>query len=299
MCPRLAVLVLAAWLALPAVARAGQSAIPAAFADPGLGGRAMAMGGAGVATDGRATDLAWNPAGLSALAGTSVWAMQAEQFGLVPATVLGGARPWGERRGTAVALLSSGDVLLRENTLFLGLGQRLGPVALGATLKLRHATFGPESGGEGVEGSAWGAGLDLGLLLRRGPTRYGLVLAEALSDLRWSSSGLGNYHEGVPPTLKAGLGLEAAPFSVAADLELALESERAHKAALGLEWRVHPVLALRGGMSQRLDTEELRFLTLGAGLGKDLEGGRRLQLDSAYSFHDLGGSLRVEVSLVL
>ncbi|MCB1163456.1 hypothetical protein KDL67_12300, partial [bacterium] len=62
---------------------------------------------------------------------------------------------------------------------------------------------------------------------------------------------------------------------------------------------VHPVLALRGGMSQRLDTEELRFLTLGAGLGKDLEGGRRLQLDSAYSFHDLGGSLRVEVSLGL
>lgn len=293
------ILALAAWLAPATIAQAGQSAIPAAFADPGLGGRAMAMGGAGVAADGRATDLAWNPAGLAALAATSVWAMQGEQFGLVPATVLGGARPWGDGRGAAVALLSSGDALLRENTLLLGFGQRLGPVALGATLKLRHAAFGPESGGVGVEGSAWGAGLDLGLVLRRGRTRYGLVLDEALSDLRWNSSGLGSYHEGVPPTLRAGLGLEAAPFILAADLELALESERTHKAALGLEWRVHPVLVLRGGLSQRLDTEELRFLTLGAGLGKDLEGGRRLQLDSAYSFHDLGGSLRVEVSLVL
>ncbi|MCB9515007.1 MAG: hypothetical protein H6693_02310 [Candidatus Latescibacteria bacterium] len=292
-------LALAAGLALPGAARAGQSAIPAAFADPGLGGRVMAMGGAGVAADGRATDLAWNPAGLTALAGTSLWAMQGDQFGLVPSTVLGGARPWGEGRGVAAALLSGGDALLRENTLLVALGQSLGPLALGATLRLRHASFGPESGGDGVDGSAYGAGLDLGVVIRQGPYRYGLVLDEALSDLRWSSSGLGDYHEGVPPTLRAGLGLDAAPFSLAVDLELALESERAHKAALGLEWRVHPVLALRGGMSQRLDTEELRFLTLGAGLGKDLEGGRRLQLDSAYSFHDLGGSLRVEVSLGL
>ena len=57
------------------------------------------------------------------------------------------------------------------------------------------------------------------------------------------------------------------------------------------------MLALRAGLSQRLDTEEQRFLTLGLGLGQDLEQGRRLQLDSAYLFHDLGGSLRVEARL--
>lgn len=287
---------------VPAV-RAGQSALPGAFADIGLSARAMGMGGAAAAGFGRAADLSGNPAALAGLAQSELGALQTEQFGLVPTYYLAGARPLGGG-GVGLGLLSSGDALLRENTLLIAGGHSLGEsglgaLALGIALKLRHAAFGPEGDTPGIEGSAYGGGLDLGLQLRRGSARYGLFVEELASDLRWESSGLGRYHEGVPPTLRAGLGLDAAALSLAADLEFALESERAHKAALGVEWRPHAILALRGGLSQRLATEEQRFLSAGLGLGANLEGGRRFQLDAAYLFHDLGGSLRLEAALLL
>jgi hypothetical protein len=229
--------------------------------------------------------------------------LQTEQFGLVAHYYLAGARPLGAGRGLGLGLLSSGDGLLRENTLLLAGGQSLGgtpigALALGLAIKLRHAAFAPEGDMPGVEGSAYGAALDLGLQLRRGAARYGLFVEELASDLRWRSSGLGSYHEGVPPTLRAGLGLDAGALSLAGDLEIALEPERTHKAALGAEWRLHPMLALRGGFSQRLAREDQRFLTAGLGLGADLAGGRRLQFDSAYLFHALGGSLRLEALIV-
>jgi len=303
-CGATALALLAALALAPApIARAGQSALPGAFADIGLSARAMGMGGAAAAGFGRAADLSGNPAALAGLAQPELGALQTEQFGLVPTYYLAGARRLGGN-GLGLGLLSSGDALLRENTLLLagarGLGESgLGALALGLAIKLRHAAFGPEGDTPGIEGSAYGAALDLGLQLRRGNARYGLFVEELASDLRWESSGLGRYHEGVPPTLRAGLGLDAGALSLAADLEIALETERAHKAALGLEWRPHGLLALRGGLSQRLETEEQRFLSAGLGLGANLEGGRRFQVDAAYLFHELGGSLRLEAALLL
>ncbi len=263
----------------------------------------MGMGGAGAAGCARVADLTWNPAGLAALARPEAAALQTEQFGLVAHYYLAGVRPLGSGRGLGVGLLSSGDGLLRENTLVLAAGQALGDtplggLALGLAVKLRHAAFAPEGETPGVEGSAYGAALDLGLQLRRGAARYGFFVEELASDLRWQSSGLGSYHEGVPPTLRTGLGLDAGALSLAADLELALATERAHKAALGAEWRLHSILALRGGFSQRLAALEQRFLSAGIGLGADLAGGRRLQFDSAYLFHELGGSLRLEALII-
>ncbi len=299
----LALLVAALTAALAAPAPAGQSALPGAFADIGLSARVMGMGGAGAAGLGRAADLTWNPAGLAGMARAEGCALQTEQFGLVAHYYLAAARPLGAGRGLGLGLLSSGDGLLRENTLLIAGGQSLGTtplgaLALGLSLKLRHAAFAPAGDTPGVEGSAYGAALDLGLQLRRGTLRYGLFVEELASDLRWQSSGLGSYHEGVPPTLRTGVGLDAGALSLAADLEVALESERAHKAALGAEWRLHSALALRAGFSQRLAAEDQRFLTAGLGLGANLEGGRRLQFDSAYLFHALGGSLRLEALII-
>ncbi|MBM4116295.1 hypothetical protein FJ251_00895 [bacterium] len=290
-------------LALAPAARAGQSALPGAFADIGLSARAMGMGGAAAAGFGRAADLSGNPAGLGGLVRPELSALQTEQFGLVPTYYLAAARRLGGA-GFGLGLLSSGDALLRENTLLIAGGRplgdgRFGALALGLALKLRHAAFGPEGDLPGIEGSAYGGAIDLGLQLRRGSARYGLFVEELASDLRWQSSGLGAYHEGVPPTLRAGLGVDAGALSLAADLEVALEAERAHKAALGVEWRPHAVLALRGGLSQRLATQEQRFLSAGLGLGAGLEGGRRFQFDAAYLFHELGGSLRLEAALLL
>lgn len=290
-----AVAIVLAALCWAVPAWAGQSALPAAFADIGLGARIMGMGGAGAAGSGRAIDLAWNPAGLAGLAHSELRAMQTEQFGRVPAYLLLGARRYG---GTALGagLLSSGDALLRENTLLIGGGRALLPrwgLALGLALKLRHASFGPEGDLPGVDGSAYGAALDLGLSGGGEALSYGLLVEELLSDMRWRSSASGSYHEAVPPTCTLGFRYRKEPLELAGDLELALDSERTHKAALGLEWRPFRVLHLRGGLKQRLDAEALRFLTLGAGVGHELASGARLQLDSAYLFHELGGSLRI------
>lgn len=292
---RLSLLVLLSLLGV-AAASAGQSAIPAAFLDIGLDARVMGMGGAGSAGTGRVADLVWNPAGLAILRRSEITAMQTEQFGLVPAYFLAATRRQASGLGLGAGVLSSGDGLLRENTLFLALGRMLpgaGGMALGLTLKARHASFGPETGGEGVDGSAYGAALDLGLRGGHGALSYGLVVEELFSDLRWSSSAVGSYHEGVPPTCSLGFIFEGGALELAGDLEVALDEERAHKAALGLEWRPFSLLEFRGGLKQRLDAEAQRFLTMGLGIGHDQSGGGRLQLDSAYLFHELGNSLRI------
>jgi hypothetical protein len=287
------------WILPAQDAWAGQSSIPAAFADIGLDARIMGMGGAATAGTHRAADSFWNPAGLASLYRSEVTAMQTEQFGLVPAYLLAVGQRRNESLGLGAALLSSGDTLLRENTLILAMGRRLfgeSGTALGIAVKLRHASFGPEGDSTGIDGSARGAALDLGLLRESGAFSYGLVVEELFGDLKWSSSGLGDYHEGVPPTCTAGLRFNGGLLEVVGDIELALNAERRHKAALGVEWRPFSLLQIRGGMKQRLDAEALRFLTLGAGIGHDLAGGGRLQVDTAYLFHELGGSLRISAS---
>ena len=225
--------------------------------------------------------------------------MQTEQFGIVPSYLLAGARRMDSGLGLSAGILSSGDTILRENTLILGAGRTLpgeSGLALGVAVKLRHASFGPEGDGEGIEGSAWGAALDLGLSAGKGALSYGIVLEELISDMKWSSSGQGGYHEGVPATCTAGFRLNAKTMELVGDFEMALDSERSHKAAVGAEWRPFSLLQVRGGMKQRLDAEAMRFFTLGIGLGHDLSGGGRLQFDTAYLFHELGASLRVAAS---
>ncbi|MBN2171509.1 MAG: hypothetical protein JW819_09350 [Candidatus Krumholzibacteriota bacterium] len=283
-------------LAVATPASGGQSAIPAAFADLGLGARVMGMGGAAAAGTGRAIDLFWNPAGLADLGHPELVAMQTEQFDLVPAYLLAGARSWGAGHGAALGVLSSGDALLRENTLLAAWGQTLPGarrVQIGAALKLRYASFGSGGTFDGVTGHAWGTALDLGVRGRAGRLQLGLFLEEALGSLHWTSSVAGTYWESVPPTLTGGLALPAGDLLLAVDLETGLDDERPARLAVGLEWTPHAVLALRGGLRQRLDEDASRFLSLGAGLGKDLDQGGRMQLDTAYLFHDLGGSLRI------
>jgi hypothetical protein len=295
---RKSLFLLALILACPTLVLAGQSAIPAAFADIGLGARAMGLGGANSVGDGRVMDLFWNPAGLVSLERSEISMMQTEQFGLVPTYLLAGARPRMGKTALAVGMISSGDALLRENTLLLGAGRKtpfLAGLDLGAVLKFRHASFGSGGTADGVQGSAWGFGLDLGLHGRRGPVIMGLVYEEAISNMRWSSSTSGKYDEAIPPTLTGGIQFRSGPLIFCSDLELGLKQERASKVAVGLEWIPHSVLQLRGGMKQRLDADAMRFFTLGAGVGHNLESGQRLQLDSAYLFHELGSSLRISM----
>ncbi len=289
-------------LALTAsAASAGQSMIPGAFADIGLGARSMGMGGANMAGSGRANDIVWNPAGLAGIEKSEIAAMHTEQFGLVPSYLLTGAKNAGEGFGIGAGILSSGDALLRENTFILGAGKEMalfGGLDLGIALKFRHASFGGEDDGAGVSGSALGSGLDIGLRGQFHSAAIGVVLEDLLAGVRWDSSVSGNYWENVPPTLTAGVRVDAGALELASDLEMPLGTERAWKAAAGVEWSPHSVLQIRGGVRQRLDAEGSRFLTLGAGLGKSLPGGDRIQVDTAYLFHDIDGSLRVSANYI-
>ena len=222
--------------------------------------------------------------------------MQTEQFDIVPTYFVAVGLPDLCRLPLALGLVSSGDALLRENTLLLGAGMSpmaLHGLALGAVLKMRRASFGSGGTEDCVEGSALGMALDLGLSGAFGPVRVGLVLEEALGRLNWDSSVRGQYSESVPRTLSGGLEFQTGAFAFASDLEIGLHDERADKFAAGIEYSLHSILQIRGGLKQRLVAEEARFLTMGFGLGHKLTGGQRLQLDMAYLFHDLGNSLRV------
>ncbi|MCP4549021.1 MAG: hypothetical protein GY835_21405 [bacterium] len=289
-------------MTVPLSANASLSAIPGAFVDVGIDARAMGMGGANSAGSGKVADLVWNPAGLARLGSTEITAMQTEQFGLVPTYFLGVGLPTLWRAPISFGIISSGDALMRENTLLVGTG--LNPVFMrgievGATIKLRHASFGSGGTEDCVDGSALGLAFDIGLSGQTGPVRLGLVLEEALSDMKWDSSAKGSYHESVPHTLTGGLQFNSGPFCYAMDIEFGIQEERVSKGSAGLEWTPHPILQLRGGLKQNLDADAERFATIGVGVGHTLHDGRRLQLDTAYLLHDLGNSLRISFGYLL
>jgi hypothetical protein len=303
---------LAAILAFALCAKAQDlSGIPAAYVDIGMGVRPLAMGGAFTGLAENENAARWNPAALAVQKRFSAGFTYANQLNLIPYNYLAGTLPM-RRAGVGWYIESSGDDVLRENTIALAYGLTADRIsfmptaynlAFGMTGKVRWATFGEnEDGGEGqVRGDAFGYGFDIGVYIRLpwSPSlTAGVVLHDAVNTITWNTSTSGAYEEGVPRVLTAGLAYRLRERTIfTADIKPALYDDVNHRFALGGEYLLMRVIALRAGVTQDIgSTRANRDVTVGIGLRLKLLSTAHLQGGVSYLFNDLANTPRAGVS---
>ncbi len=284
------------------------SGIPAAYVDIGLGIRPLGMGAAYVAVADDENAARWNPAALAQQARFAAAFTWARQLNLIPYNYLSGSLPM-RRSGVGWYAESSGDDVLRENTIGIAYGvtgdhlpglRTAYDISFGVTTKFRWASYGNNpDGGEGqVTGDAWGWGLDLGFYWRI-PWARGLSAAVAahdlLNNLTWNSSVKGNYSEPVPARMSAGIAYRLRDRSLfTLDFLPALYSDVETRFALGAEYKLLRVIALRAGVAQNIGTtRENRDVTLGLGIHQRLLGTAAIEAGIAYLFNELANTPRV------
>ncbi|MBN2416417.1 hypothetical protein JXO52_11275 [bacterium] len=278
--------------------------IPAAFADIGYGARAMGMGGAHVALASDAYGLFWNPAGLAYVRGWQVGTMYARQFNIIPYGLVSGAKVFGDRYGTGLGFLSSGDDAWRESTFLVSGAMKFAPnsgFSFGMTVKIRTVSFGGNSDDSPyhVSGSAAGVGMDLGLRWKFAPRwTLGAVYRDILNQLSYTNKSRNtSYNEALPGTTVLGTAFMARKNLVfVMDWQHIVESVVPDRIAAGFEWRIFTLLYLRGGWSQNLTADPNRMLNGGAGL-QYFSKSFGIQFDVAYQSHFLADTPRVSTTI--
>lgn len=301
------------------------------FMATGFGGRALGMGGAGVAVTGDVTAAYWNPAGLMRMTYPEIGLMHEQRFGGLLSYNYGGvAWPFGPKYTLALSVTRTGvdDIQDTRNALIdlngngqLDPNERLDPskvrsfssadwvayltyafrsnerLALGVNLKLVARDL--------LDESAMGVGFDIGAQYRATDAlSFGATVQDITTTIMAWSTGR---NELVSPTLKLGAGyaleILGGTITPALDFDIMFENRRFASAfnvgsvsvnpRAGLEYRYQNVFALRGGYS---DTQDLTF---GAGIHLP-----KLYLDYAYGQNDLfsdfkDASHRISLRVVL
>jgi len=284
------------------------SNVAGAFADIGIGARAMGMGGAGVASPRGPESIFWNPAGLDADGPSRGLSLaHCEQMGLVPYTAAAGFLRLGGTYTLGAAIITAGDDVLRETTGLLSVARPLpvpwscGPsgASIGATVRTRWASYG--NGGEEpdqVTGSALGFGLDVGVLVPiSSRATIGLFGRDVAGTLEWDSSTSGSYDEAVPPALVAGVAVRPRDgVVVEIDLDKALHEDCNDVFLAGIETRLFGMADLRGGYRRSLADNEFEEYAIGAGV--EIEAGTALVgIDLAYLFGRIENTVRFSLGL--
>ena len=258
----------------------------------GIGARALAMGGAFVAVADDSTAACWNPAGLAQVKDTRIGGMSTDLFGLgythqfVNAITefsgfgIGLSYERAAVPGTQVDESgNAGNEFTWSESLFLGtVSVDIEGIGLvGANVKYYMAD-------SGLGDSASGFGFDLGLLFNLGDMFTIGVSAFDLGNtqIAWSTGA----NDVVTGVYKVGTAVKLLDGSLilAGDLDfVGMEMGDAH---VGLEYKLIPELALRGGVLLADNFSEYSF-TVGAGL--NVAG---LNVDAAYLLNeDLGNTL--------
>lgn len=157
--------------------------------------------------------------------------------------------------GVAVSNLraDAGDGAYHETQIALAYAWRL-PVGLLAGADYRFLTAGSALATTGGSGHA----LDFGLTREIGSFRLGLSAANLVSIMNWDEEGgTRSIEDDAPLPLRWSAGLAYGscrwPVLVLAQVDLKGSSAALTQTGFGLEWRPHPVLALRGALRQRED----------------------------------------------
>ncbi len=278
----------ALFLAGPASAKgATVGTTGASFLKLSVGARAEAMGDVGVVGLDGVESLYWNPAGLAVGGGQTKILVSHQQLwqGVSATAVAVGLRSRGfgslalgiEQLGVGAwnNLDTGAGIDASDLAILLGFGRSLtSRMAVGVTGRTLHSTIGDHS--------ASGFSLDCGL-------RYcmsdHLVLAGAVRNMGPGISFGGESEDPLPISGSLGGALECKRFSLLG--EVRKERGTDAYAGLGLEFRVHPILALR--MGSRMGASEQRAtsdMTWGTGIGLR----RGLGLDYSYRDCDLGST---------
>ncbi len=308
---------LISFAALVPVAAGAQSLshVPAAFLDVGLDARGTAMAGANVVVARDLAAVVWNPAGLVSIGSSrQLMLSTTRQLGLVPYHLL----VFGKKvAGTpaAVGATTSGDDVLRENSAFVAAARRVAPyTTAGIALKLYQASFGNNAGGQWeienadrqVRGSAFGAGLDVGVrYVSRKGLAAALVAKNLFSSVSYNASNAAGTAKGgsesIPTEWIAGLGVAATRYTLfELDLHKATHADVRDRVAIGAEQILFGMFAVRAGYAQNLDAAQVeRNVTVGGGLALDLpRTGLRVGLDVAYLITELQNFLHVSFRVI-
>ena len=309
---RVRILPLILVVALAPLESSGQSLshVPAAFLDVGLDARGTAMAGANVVVARDVAAVVWNPAALASIGSSrQLMLSTTRQLGLVPYHLLA----FGQKvAGTpaAVGATTSGDDVLRENSAFVAAARRVAPfTTAGITLKLYQASYGNNASGRWeienadrqVRGSAFGAGLDVGVrYVSRKGLAAGFVAKNLFSSVSYNASNAAGTAKGgsesLPTEWIVGLGMAATRSTLfELDLRKATHTDVRDRVAFGAEQILFEMLALRAGYAQNLDAAHVeRDVTVGGGLALTLpRTGLRVGLDLAYVISELQNFLHV------
>jgi hypothetical protein len=278
--------------------------IPAAFADIGLS-RPSAMAGAYVAVADDASGLFYNPAGITTSEYKDITFMYTKQKFLVPYNYFAFIWPFGKQRGAGFGMIVSGDPVLLEQTYLFSysenlnwlIGNVISGINIGTNFKLHFANFGynESTDPDKVGGSAWGIGMDFGLLweLPLG-VKFGAMIKDGFSYLKWDT--IHNDEstiEGVP--LISSIGFSYKIKNVLVTIVLSdLDTLR-----FGGEITLFDYIDLRAGLTQELTIEAYREYSMGLGIGRFVFGAKNelsMNLDAAFAFERLTNTLKIQTS---
>ena len=305
------------------------------FLTLGVGGRVLAMGGAGTALSADAYAPYWNSAALGELTRYEVSFMHSTLNGEDAYDFASYIHPIKGRGAIGVSWLRVGvdDIPITglpvasrpigatnrpevigtfnntDNAFLFASGWRLPSLygmdlRVGGTLKLLYM-----SGYRST--NAIGGGADIGFIAMTNPEKsHQLTLGLQASDafqtkLYWNtpppSADLTSHTETVDPTLKIGIATTHKLSVFRSALILALDTYIKNGVELhaGVEWTLFDLLALRIGLAERSGSlESIRQLTAGAGLNLRFVTGAGAGLDYAFANHPaLGGSHRMSLRI--
>ena len=271
-----------------------------AFLELGVGTKPLGMGSAYVAVAEGPEAGYWNPAGLAIARGATLGLMHSERFGgLVRNDFIGVALSERSGWGMGVSLLRTGvegikftaledpgDTLSSENrpyvvreagsgdyAFLLSAAFSSGRLALGGSFKLLYRTL--------WRYSAWGVGLDLGVLYTQGRWQAGICLRDlSTTPVLWDSG----TRDRINPSAEVGISYRGEAFKGRWTLAL----------SWGREWRGGVEYLHAGRVALRLGWDGTG-LTAGAGVSF-----RGLRADYAFLMHRaLGGTHRVSLQVSL
>ncbi|HPD18679.1 MAG: hypothetical protein KA120_04315 [Candidatus Goldbacteria bacterium] len=278
--------------------------IPGAFADIGLS-RPSALAGAYVAVCDDASGIFYNPAGLATSEYKDITFMYAKQKFLVPYNYGAFIWPFNKQRGVGFGMIVSGDQVLLEQTYMLSysenlnwlLGRIISGIYVGTNLKFHFANFGYNESDDPdkVGGSAWGIGMDYGLLWELPMNvKFGVMIKDGFSYLKWDTiHNPESVTEGVPLTSSFGFSYKVKNALVSIALS-DLDTLR-----LGGELTLFDYIDLRAGILQELTVESYREYSVGLGIGRFEFGAKKeysMNLDAAFAFERLTNTLKIQTS---
>ncbi|RKX99817.1 hypothetical protein DRP77_12610, partial [Candidatus Poribacteria bacterium] len=285
------------------------------------GGRALGMGGSYVAIADDATSVYWNPAGLASLSRPAASLMHSSLYGLDSYDFISIAYPAGGGSVGAGWLRVGVDEIMYTEVpkSFMPPGVLNRPYVVDTfstsynlfSISYGFKAWGGVMAGLSVKGvyidtlwgvNAWGIGLDLGALYRRGRLSLGAAVQDLTkTKLFWNTPPEeGTSHTDVmSPNLRVGVAYSVEIERLKSRLTLSAEANSIYsfEKRAGVEWNIGDVISLRFGLQERKGLERRTDFTAGAGLKIKFVSGGGIDIDYAFLSSELGNCNRISLNI--